>query len=511
LTIAADNSAAIVFIGSGASPDSVSVMAITALAEERGLAHTAELSAAIKSVSEAFLANTDKDLEQAIAHGTPPVHGVDGRLELEERFDPIRRGAATAAETPPAPNTARVDHHARSVFVSAHKGDVLGRVVPPSIGREGIDIFGRALNPREARPMKLLSDETILLAPDGTISALADGMLVRNGNTLRISQRLNVPEYVDFSTGNINFPGDVVVNRGVRDCFSVHAGRHLLIRGLVEAAEISSDLDITLEGGMAGRQKGTIRARRDVSALYLEQVTGRVGRDLKIGKEATHAHLSVGRAITAPTSALIGGDVCVAGRVEIAQLGSDASAPTRLAIGHQADVDAKLRAAADLLERLTSKRDAAATTLKQLQAATTKLTAQQAEELTEREFDLSNFDQQIRKLKAAIASLLDLLDVAGEQSLTVHKEIWPGVKLWIGKYLCEPRHAIRGPLKISLGANGEPHLHLKTSGAQSLLSTVCRVMHDERFADLAMLRTLCGHEPAKAFLDEGGSPAKEAA
>lgn len=506
LTLAADNSAAIVFIGSGAPPESVSVMALTALVEERGLAKTAELTEALSAVAGAYAAAPNVDFEQTIAHGTPPVHGVDGRLELDERFDPAHR-AAPAQPQPDAPApTGRVDHHSRSAIVSVRRGDVIGHLLPPIIGREGIDVFGRALNPRDARPLKLISDETVLVAPDGTITAVADGMLVHQGNTLRISPKLTVPEYVDFSTGNVDFPGDVVINRGVRDCFSVHSGRTLLVRGLVEAAELVCELDMMLEGGMAGRQKGTLRSKRDASALYLEQVNGRIGRDLNIGKEATHSHLSVGRAIVAPSAALIGGDICVAGHAEVAQLGSDASAATKLAIGHLPEVDGKLRATSDLLHRVQAKRDAAAETLKQLQHASGKLTAQQAEELTEREFELSNLDQQIAKLKAAIGSLLTVLETAGESSLTVHADIWPGVKLWIGDYLCEPRQAIRGPLKVILSAHGEPQLVLKTSGATSSLSTVCRVMHDVRFVSRTAMYSLSGHKPVQSFSDESSRP-----
>ncbi len=506
LTIAADNSAAIVFIGSGASPESVSVMALTALAEERGLAKTSELTEAISAIAEEYRLNPNADLERAIAHGVPPVHGIDGRLEIDERFDPERRAAAAPSPSPGPHELGRVDHHTRSAFVSVRRGDVIGHLLPPVIGREGIDVFGRALNPRDARALKLMSDETVLIAPDGTITAVADGMLVRHGNTLRISPKLTVPEYVDFSTGNVSFPGDVVVNKGVRDCFCVHAGRTLHIRGLVEAAEIASDLDLVLDGGMAGRQKGSMRSKRDVDALYLEQVNGRVGRDLRLGKEATHAHLSVGRAIAAPTAALIGGDICVAGAVEVAHLGSDAGAATRIAIGHLPEVDDKLRAAMELLQRVLGKREAAASTLKQLQNASGKLTAQQAEELTEREFELSNLDHQIAKLKSAVGSLLELLEAAGEPSLTVRSEIWPGVKIWIGAYVCEPRQTIRGPLKISLAAHGEPQLLLKTSGAVSPLSSVCRVMHDDRFASRADLLAMSGHVPKQVFSDDSPQP-----
>ncbi|MDX2118319.1 MAG: FapA family protein [Planctomycetota bacterium] len=509
LTIAADQSAAIVFIGSGASPDSVSLMALTALVEERGLARTPELAAAIKSLAEDCARAPGKEFERVVAKGKPVVHGIDGRLELDPKFDPEHRAAAAeaAAKAAQADANARIDHHARSVFVSAKRGDVLGRVVPPTIGREGIDVFGRSLNPRDARAFKLLHDDTIALAPDGTITAHADGMLVRNGNTLRVSPKLNVPDAVDFTTGNVDFPGEVVINRGVRDCFRVHAGRTLLIRGLVEAAELSADLDITLEGGMAGRQKGTLRAKRDAAALYLEQVTAHVGRDLRVGKEATHCHLNVGRAIIAPTAALIGGDICVAGHVEVAQIGTDANAPTRLAVGHLPETDAKLHAAASLVERLNAKRQEALDKLKQLQSATGKLTASQAEELTEREFEAAEYERQAKQVRAAICRILSMLEAAGRPCVTVLSELWPGSKLWIGPFVCEPRQVIRGPLKIWVNERGEPQLTLKTTGATSALSTVCRVMRDDRFVDRAEIGALAGHVTApNAFSDAGEQP-----
>jgi hypothetical protein len=171
------------------------------------------------------------------------------------------------------------------------------------------------------------------------------------------------------------------------------------------------------------------------------------------------------------------------------------------------DANAKLHAAASLVERLNAKRQEALDKLKQLQSATGKLTPSQAEELTEREFEAAEYERQAKQVRAAICRILSMLEAAGQPCVSVLSELWPGSKLWIGPFVCEPRQVIRGPLKIWLNERGEPQLTLKTTGATSALSTVCRVMHDNRFVNRAEVSILAGHVTApNAFSDAGEQP-----
>ncbi len=57
---------------------------------------------------------------------------------------------------------------------------------------------------------------------------------------------------MDFSTGNIDFEGDVRVLKGIRDIFEVRATGNIEVGGLIEASTIDAGGSVFAKGGMAG-------------------------------------------------------------------------------------------------------------------------------------------------------------------------------------------------------------------------------------------------------------------
>ena len=67
---------------------------------------------------------------------------------------------------------------------------------------------------------------------------------MRDRKSAKVSNTLEIDQNVDFSTGNIDFPGNVIVHRSVKDCFTVKARDDIEVRGLIEAATlIANQLD----------------------------------------------------------------------------------------------------------------------------------------------------------------------------------------------------------------------------------------------------------------------------
>lgn len=426
---------------------------INALLTEKAVVRTEAVRARIDAVlTELASAGGASESERSwvVATGTPPVHGGEGRIDFEPDADPRQ----------PAGQTPTADHYSRASVRAVHPGAPIGRVVEPSSGSDGLDVTGRSLAARQPRPLPLLLDDSIQRHPDGRLVATVAGTPDYRPPLLRIRQKLELPGFVDFSTGHVDFPGDVEVAKGVRDVFKLHAGGSLLVHGLVEAAELVAGLDATLPSGMAGKQTGRLTAWRDVDAFYLHGVTAAVGRDLRVGTELIQCEIAVGRRLLAERATVAGGELRVAAGATVASLGSPARVSTRVELGVHPVLDELRRRGAALLPRLRARVEQAQAQLDQLRGVRGRLSHSQAEALTELEFALAAAEERERTLAGRLEEVAELARRHTRASIVVRTTLHAGVVIGTPGYRCEVRQDVPGPvaLEVPKGGSGRPVL-----------------------------------------------------
>lgn len=480
VVVAADRLSATLCVGPG-SRDGIEPILIDALLDERGVARTHDRAALVRAALDA-LATSDPAAEFrfVVARGTEAAAGEDGRFEpaapLSPEIQPTSEGA--------------IDHHARSAYTVVRAGQVLGRLIAPTAGVDGVDVTGHSIAAKPGKPAPIVLDHTCAADAGGVVRALVSGALILSDGRIRVKPDLEVAGFVDFTTGNIDFPGSVHVGRGVRDCFVVRAGEDLVVRGLVEAATLRAGRDADLAGGMAGREQGSLHAGRDLKAAYLDATATTAGRDLFVMKEITGSRVEVRRNVHGPTCAIIGGHLTVAGECEVAQLGSEAGTATRVDLGCLPPLESL---AASLAEAFPLAEEAAASAsrrLTSLKQASGRLTPQQAEELTTLEFELGLARERLKKVTSARLRVLTALDRFTTVKLTVHRALYPGVRLHIGRVIASPREMVRGPMTIVLSAAGEP---LMSRGPRTEPLSACfRLMPNAEAPDLLGMRRAVG-------------------
>lgn len=501
--------AATIFLAPGLEAGMLSLELFIGQLGERSVSRAAIDEAAITKMIEDY--DPENGSNADVASGKPPVHGKDGYLELDteiaEKLEEGRKRIETAdemAEQPPPEvdpeDPEAVNFYEQSAFCMVEAGTRLGVVHPPTEGEDGVDVTGMALSPRTGKSFNLKADESIEVKENGEVVATTNGFVEHDHEVLRVLKTLTIEGYVDFSTGNIiGFEGDVEVRKGVRDNFKIDVGGSILIAELVEAAHLTSGGDITLARGMAGREKGTIDAGRDFSARYIDAVTGKVGRDATIQREITNVDLEVGRKLSAPTAAVIGGELRVVRTCEVAQLGSEAGAHTTVVLGKLPEQERLAKEAHEVIPLMRTRLEKSQKKLEQLEGATTKLTAQQAEELTELQFEVACGQQKIEPLRQRMANLILAIDaLATDPTLIVQRVIHAGAELLIGSLRCKFENDVKGPVKIDLDERGEPQVQQIGSDIVAPLSRFAKVLPEDRFVDLAKIREDCADLLAKA-------------
>ena len=90
--------------------------------------------------------------------------------------------------------------------------------------------------------------------------ATQDGHLTFAHEAFQVSPLLEIQGDVDYSTGNIDFSGDVHICGDVRENFTVHAQGTVTVDGLVEAATVEAGGDLVIARGVVGDGRALLKS-----------------------------------------------------------------------------------------------------------------------------------------------------------------------------------------------------------------------------------------------------------
>ncbi|MBI1190500.1 MAG: DUF342 domain-containing protein [Tepidisphaera sp.] len=468
----------------------IDAMHVQALLAERGIAVTPMRVAAI-DIALASYQPSENPTRVVIAQGQAPAHGQDGAIEL------LPEVLRPPAPTPEALASARAkkDSHRTARIVSVQRGQPLGQRRQPTPGTDGVDVRGRSIaaTPGRASPIKV--DASVQVKGDGTLLAAHDGVVELEADLLRVSTTLKL-DCVDFSTGHVDFPCDVLVMGEVRDGFRIHAARDLEVRGLIDAANIDAGRDVRLVKGMACPKGGSLECGRDLFAACLNNVTVQVARDATIEKELQDCRLLVGRRLIAPRAAMLRGELMAAGGAELDTAGCESHTPTLIIVGHTPRLDDLAQEIGRLAPKITQQRDDAAARLAELSAQ--KATSHKiAERQTELRFMIDSATSLATKLCQGCERLIDWSANWTRAELIVRRELFPGLRLVQGPWTLDFHKRIVGPVKFHLGPDFAPLVSDLAVGRTYPASDIAKVSPADRMPDLRhLVATLRGDAKA---------------
>jgi uncharacterized protein len=282
--------------------------------------------------------DTAEPLEYEVAFGTPVLNGEDARIdyiykELLKEQQAKEEAAVSADET----DDGRIDYRALHKIENVAKGTVLARKIPPSKGTPGKTVTGKTIEAREGKNMDLVASRGVLVNPDNPDEwiADADGQVIVKDNKLSVMSLYEVNGDVDFSTGNIDFVGTVVIRGDIKDGFKVFTGEDLIVNGVVEAAELKAGGKLTIAGGISGSDRARISCQGDANIKYIRNSYVEVGGSLTVNQAIMHSQVKVGTKVTVAgkKGVIVGGQVIAGEEVNAASMGSNFATPTEVVVG----------------------------------------------------------------------------------------------------------------------------------------------------------------------------------
>ncbi len=318
LEIAEDKlSARLFMVPSGPQGKKVSLEDVKDLLKNHAIIHGIQVDAVQKALVE--LNEECKKIDGLIiAEGTPPIPGKDGKIKHLVNI--------TFSQKPEIKLDGRADYYAVHTFEMVEEGQSIVKLLPPTKGVDGMDIYGLPIHASTGNDATVKVGKNVGLSNEDPtiIIAKKKGHVYLKQERLIVEEVLYVEENVDFSSGNIDYHGDIVVKGDVQSGFSVKSKGTIHVLGTVEDATIESGGCIIIHEGYVGKGRGRIKANEDVVVKYVLNQTIIAKKDIMIACESLDGKLYAGNQILLENknSWLIGGVAVARNRIVAYDIGN---------------------------------------------------------------------------------------------------------------------------------------------------------------------------------------------
>lgn len=367
-----------------------------------------------------------------IAIGIPAVNGVDGKVILTVDLEEDRKPHEHA--------DGKVDYKDLVRLHNVLKGQLIAKNIPPQPGENGMMVTGEELPCKPGKEASFKIGKNVLVDQEGTsMYAAIDGLVtITDKGKINVFPVFEVNGNVDYSTGNIDFVGTVVIRGNVLSGFTVKSAGDIRVIGGVEGAELISGGSIEITGGIIGYHKGLVSAGKNVKVSFIQDGNVVAGDDVIVSQSIMHSNIRAGRdVLCSGTKGLIVGGVVQAGEKVIARtIGNTMSTATAIEVGVVPELRNEMN---DLRQELRQLLDNADKTNKALYllnqlansgqlspdkvALRIKLNATKQSHLREE-----------KKIKERILEIEKMLEETGRAKVEVIKTIYGGSKIVIGRY-----------------------------------------------------------------------------
>lgn len=378
-----------------------------------------------------------------VAEATDPIDGNDGFIKLHVKKDADYKPEYSEEET--------IDYKNLDYFQMVKKGQVLCEITKETTGLDGKDIHGQPIPARKGRkPQVPAGKNTTLTADESKLIADCDG-LIKFVNTINIDEMMHIRSNIDFSTGNINFPGDVTIDGDVSSGFSVKVGGNLIIKGVVEDAKIEAAGDVVIAKGIYGGSAGDVIVGKDLRCNYIENAVLHVEGDITVdyiidGKISCNGNIH----LSGSKELVVGGEIKLRGELVARDIGNDREYPTVIRILGEKIIDQ------DEIDRLTLKKQATQQQLAEMSEKEAQinglLLAQEKKDMLSRSRKSEAMEQiaslkkqidkqvmtlkrELEEIEATIISVDKKTPTAYYGSVSAKRKLYRGTRIYFGEML----------------------------------------------------------------------------
>ena len=241
-----------------------------------------------------------------------------------------------------------VDFKEMNLIETTNKGTLLAEKFEPTSGIDGYDIFGKVIKADPGKDLIIKNSyNTYLDAGKQKVYAAKDGEpVLTESNEIAVNEICTINGDVNYSTGNINFIGTVIIEGRVEDNFTIAAKGDIIIKGNVGKSFLEADGNIVIDGGIVGKNEGIIKSGKSVYARFIESANVYARQNIICRKMIMHSQIAAGIQVRVMSGgergALIGGVTRAGESVTVNELGAIGAAITTVEVGTPPETIEKL-------------------------------------------------------------------------------------------------------------------------------------------------------------------------
>jgi uncharacterized protein (DUF342 family) len=280
------------------------------------------------SIAEALKEN-NWEQKILIAQGHEPVNGQPGVLEY--KFPPPRERL-----TPKKDEQGNVDYRDLGLIYNVQKGQPLVVRTPPTQGQEGRDVYGNIIPAKPGKEIQLPKGKNTVPDNEGiNLYSAIDGNVTIKSGKVTVDSVFEIKGDVDYSTGNIQFNGDLIIRGMVTAGFKVVVEGDIEIKGLIENAEVIANGNILVQGGITGSDKCFVKAGENIQARFIVNSRVEAGKDIYVKEAVMQSQLRAGRSLKVndKKATIVGGNIQAFKEVESKVIGSQLATQTVIEVG----------------------------------------------------------------------------------------------------------------------------------------------------------------------------------
>jgi len=378
-----------------------------------------------------------------LLEGMPPAPPVDESITWNGNFH--AKGFVVD------PDTGRADYRRRLADVSVNAGQLLAEVVPGQPGRNGQDVFGRVVPPRDPRPAKIREGRNVRYNPVGrSYHAETSGRIRFVEGILSVDDVFHIEGNAGLRVGNINHPGALIVGRDIEAGSKVVASGDIDVGENIEDAEVVSGGNLTVQGGISCKSQGLIRVAGNLHARFLRNADVEAGGDVYIDREINQCRIRTRGAVIVKGGRIVGGAIVALRGVETGDIGSEACIPCEITVGKDYTMESTVNEKRSDLESarqiVLKLRDAVAPLKAKQHALTPQMKQRLVQMLSELEKREADFQEQDRALNA----IFEATRAVANHQVLVHGTVYPDNLVQVGAQVKRIKDLLPGPLRIGL-------------------------------------------------------------
>ncbi len=358
-----------------------------------------------------------------IAHGRQPEGGEPARIEYYFRTD--NKPDFTEKE-------GRVDFRELGLVNNVQEGDLLAEKEPPTAGRPGMTVTGDKIEAEKGAEKELKAGQNVR-REDNQFFAEIDGQVVVEKDVIEVHDVYTVDGDVDYSTGNIDFEGTVIIKGNVRDRFRIRAGGDIVVEKGIGKSYLQAENNIIIEEGIRGKGGAQVNAGGSVVSEFIEHAGVIAQENIIVGEMILHSRVDAGEGVyvSGGRGLITGGEIRAGEIISAEEIGSIGTSETRCEVG----IDpAYFREMAKIEERIVSQQEK----LDKIERAINslghreELDESEREKLEKLENNRDSLKRNIKNYREEQEALVRRASVEGKAAVSCAGKVHSGTRIGIG-------------------------------------------------------------------------------